>query len=61
MLQSHLKWRRNAITGGRWKKGPGWERGQKGEKRNVIRYCGVWGDRSEVLRVSRMTGNKQPG
>jgi hypothetical protein len=39
---------------------PGWERGQKGEKGNMIRYGQGVGDRSEAMRASRKNGNRQP-
>jgi hypothetical protein len=35
-----LEMERKAIMEGRWKEGPGWERGEGGEKRNMIRYWG---------------------
>ena len=58
--QSHLR-RRRKQSQVRGKEGPRWERGQGGEKGNMIRYSG-WGgrNRTEALRLSRKNGNREP-
>jgi hypothetical protein len=38
---------------------PGWERGGTRE-RGTLLSKGVWGDRREAQRTSRMNGNMQP-
>jgi hypothetical protein len=44
---------------GRGREGPRWERGQEGEKGNMIRFWWLGINRSEeALRVSRKNGNR---
>ena len=56
MPQSHLGGKKNSHRMGEGREGPGWERGQRGEERHMIRY---WErEKTEALRVSRKKGEK---
>jgi hypothetical protein len=59
MPQSHLGRRRKQSQGQRRER-PGRVRGHGGEKGNLIRCWWGLGDRTEVMRASRMNGSRQP-
>jgi hypothetical protein len=56
---STLRREKKAITGGGRREGAEWERGQGGEKGNMIRDQGLGREKSRLPEGSRKNGNRQ--